>query len=77
MESLHVRLVSEGRVNVGGATEQVCSVAYLLLNFEGTDPSVHELLAQAAMTDGEIDENFVAGVVLMVGATCIVLAFLA
>ena len=50
MEGLHARLVSEGRAVVGGATEQVCSVAYLLLNFEETDPSVHERLAQAART---------------------------
>ena len=76
MEGLHARLVSQGRAVVGGAAEQVCSVAYLLLNFEGTDPSVHELLAQATTTDGEIDEDFFVGVVLMVGVACIVLVFL-
>ena len=42
MEGLRARLVGKGRVVVGGAAEQVGSVAYLLLNFEGTDPSVHE-----------------------------------
>ena len=42
MEGLHARLVGKGRVVVGGTAEHVCSVAYLLLNFEGTDPSVHE-----------------------------------
>ena len=76
MEGLHARLVGEGRAVVRGASEQVCSVAYLLWNFEGTDPSVHERLAQAATTDGEIDEDFFVGVVLMVGVACIVLVFL-
>ena len=33
MEGLHARPVGEGRAVVGGTTEQVCSVAYLLLNF--------------------------------------------
>ena len=42
MGGLHVRLVSEGTKVVGSAGEQVCSVAYLLLNFEGIDPSMHE-----------------------------------
>ena len=77
MEGLHARLVSKGRAVVGGAAEQVCSVAYLLLNFEGTDPSVHEQLAETTTTDGEVDEDFVVHVVLMVGAACIVLPFLA
>ena len=77
MEGLHARLGSEGRAVVGSATEQVCTVAYLLLNFEGTNPSVHERLAQAATTDREIDEDFFADVVLMVGAACVVLVFLA
>ena len=77
MEGLNVRLVGKGRAVVGGAAEQVCSVAYLLLNFEGTDPSVHEQLAQTVTTDGEVDEDFVTDVVLMVGAAYIVLSFLA
>ena len=42
MEGLHARLVGKGRAVVGGAVEQVCSITYLLLKFEGTDPSVHE-----------------------------------
>ena len=50
---------------------------YLILNFEETNPSVHERLTQAATTDGEIDEDFVASVVLVVNTTCVVLAFLA
>ena len=76
MEGLHARLVSQGRAVVGSVTEQVCSVAYVLLNFQETDPSVHERLSQAAMTDGGIDEEFLADVVLIV-ASCVVLAFLA
>ena len=77
MEGLHARLVGKGRAVVGSVAEQICSVAYLLLNFEGIGPSVHERLAEATTTDGEIDEDFVADVVLMVGAACIVLSFLA
>ena len=42
MEGFHAGLVGEVGAVVGGATEQVCSATYLLLNFEGTDPSVHE-----------------------------------
>ena len=49
---------------------------YLILNFEETNPSVHERLTQAATTDGEIDEEFVTSVVFMVGAACVVLVFL-
>ena len=45
MEGLHARLVSEGRAVVGGTAEQLCNVVYLLLNFVGTDPLVHERLA--------------------------------
>ena len=52
MEGLHARLVGKGRAVARGAVEQVCSVAYLLLNFEGTDPSGHEQIAQTAMKDG-------------------------
>ena len=77
MEGLHARLVGKGRVVVGGTAEHVCSVTYPLLNFEGIDPSVYERLAEAATTDGEVDEDFVVHVVLMVGAACIVLPFLA
>ena len=77
MEGLHARLVGKVRAVVGGAAEQVCSVAYLLLNFEGTDPSVHEGLAESATMDGEVDEDFVADVVLMFGAAYIVLSLLA
>ena len=36
---------------------------------------MHERLAETAMTDGEVDEDFVADVVLMVGAAYIVLSF--
>ena len=75
--ALHARLVGKGRAVVRGAAEQVCSVAYLLLNFDGTDPSMHERLAETATTDGEVDEDFVADVVLMVGSAYIVLSFLA
>ena len=46
------------------------------MNFEGTDPSMHERLAETAMTDGEVDEDFVADVVLMVGSAYIVVSFL-
>ena len=77
MEGLHARLVGKGRAVVGGTTNQVCSVLYLLLNFEGTDQSVHERLAETATADGEVDEDFVVDVVLMVGAAYIVLSFLA
>ena len=48
----------------------------LLLNFEEVDPSMHERLAQAMKTDWKIDEDFVVGVVLMVGTACVMLSFL-
>ena len=77
MEGLHLRLVGKGGAVVGRVAKQICSVTYPLLNFEGIDPSVYERLAEAATTDGEVDEDFVVHVVLMVGAACIVLPFLA
>ena len=38
---------------------------------------MHERLAQAMTMDWKIVEDFFVGVLLMVGATCIVLSFLA